>query len=204
MKHLRILEALVTKHLVMTIVLTTIIGLGTLGTVAVKGSVEVDTLATVIDATLKTLAIIVGAIWSLNRYFIGRTDVIQLRVDSDVSIIRDTQSGGENSDLALLVYRLDVVNTGKVVIPSYDQYLNIDAVTPSPQGVQYEPLYRWPSAGMHSGGHIEPGSWSAINDAISVPANLSAVRLYLEVQPPEESNWTWHKTFDVSRRHSDA
>lgn len=202
MKRYRFLEAATTKYLVLAVLFVIIVTVGSFVLVLIYGLTDVDTLATFVDAVFKTVALFVGAIWALNRYFTERTDVTQLRVDSDVSIIRDKEFEGDDCNLALLIYRLDVVNTGTSLIPDYNQYLEIDAVHPSAEGIQYKHLSRWPPIGLHPGGPIEPDSWSAINDAISIPADVKAVRLYLELQLSENNTWTWHKTFDFSTRKS--
>jgi len=201
-KRYRLLEAITTKYLVLTVLVIIAITVGGFALVLAYGLTDIDTLATFVDAVFKTVALLVGAIWALNRYFAQRTDVTQIRVDSDVDIIRNNEFGGDSSDLALLVYRLDVVNTGSTLIPDYNQFLEIDAVSPSKEGTRYECLYRWPSIGLHAGGPIEPGSWAAINDAIPVPADVRAVRLYLEIQLSKDNIWTWHKTFDVFKGKS--
>jgi hypothetical protein len=198
MKNSHFLEAITTKYLVFTVIVLIAITIGSFAALLYYQITDVDTLATFVDAVFKTVAILVGTIWTLNRYFVARTDISRFRVDHDVSIIRGTKFKVNKSALALLIYRLDLVNTGSTIILPYEQFLEIDAVTPTRNNVQYQPLYRWPQVGTHPGGPIEPNSWSAINDAISIPSDVKAVRLYLEIQLSKGSVWTWHKTFDVS------
>ena len=42
-------------------------------------------------------------------------------------------------------------------------------------------------------------SWAAINNAIPIPKEVKAIRLFLEIHLPDDNLWTWHKTFDISR-----
>jgi len=202
MKQSRFLEAITTKYLVLTVVIIIFIIIGGFSAVLYFHVTDVDKLSKFVDALFKAIAILVGAIWTLNRFYIKRTDANQFKVDSEVSVIRDKQFIGKNSELALFIYRLDVINTGSSLIPLYNQFLEIESVTPSEGGVQYQPLYRWPSIGLHPGGNIEPNSWSAINDSISIPSNVKAIRLYLEIHLSETDIWTWHKTFDLSMENT--
>jgi hypothetical protein len=144
------------------------------------------------------MAVMLGVVWTLNRYYVGRVDTLRLRVDSDVKAIREP-----GSDYALLVFRLDVVNTSTILIGQFEHYLEIESATPSAEGTIYKSLYRWPESGTHPGGMIEPGSWSAINEALSIPATTGAVRIFLGIELPGHS-WTWHKTFDISKREKDG
>jgi hypothetical protein len=163
----------------------------------VRGPQALDKLSKFVDAVFKSMAVLLGMIWTLNRYYIGRTDITRLRVDADVSTVSYADTS-PNSDLSLLIFRLDIVNTSAVLIPPYQQSLEIESVVPSANGTVYRSLYRWPDSGKHPGGPIEPNSWSAINDAISIPSNVKAVRIYIEIELSQEDKWTWHKTFDVS------
>jgi hypothetical protein len=200
MKDYRFLEATTTKYLIITIIFIILIVVGCFAFIIANNFTGVDTLATFIDAVFKTIAILVGVVWTLNRYYIGRIDVTKLRVvNSDVILVHYPQSRIDTSNLGLLIFRLDIFNEGMALIPKFDQYLEIWSVNPSSEGTNYKHLYRWPSEGMHDGGPIEPGSWAAINDAVSVPADIAAVRLYLEIQVPNEPNWKWHKTFEISQ-----
>ncbi len=199
MKRSKYLEDLVTKHLIATVVLVVILTVGMFGAILSLKLTQVNTLASFVDATFKTIAIIAGAIWTLNRYYIGRIDVNQLKVDAEVSVIPADSFVGNSANLSLLVYRIDVVNTGKSLIPDFSEFLEIDSVTPELGAVREELLYRWPTEGMHPGGSIEPGSWSAINQAVPIPAEVRVVRFYLEFHMSDKTFWTWHKTFDISR-----
>jgi hypothetical protein len=196
----RFLEAATTKYLIAFVSSILVLTIGIFSLLLSYRVTELDKLSKFVDAVFKAMAILLGMIWTLNRYYIGRVDEIRLRVDSDVSTVRYSETDSRNSDLALLIFRLDVVNIGTALIPAYQQSLEINSVTPSDKGTVYSPLYRWPDSGKHPGGPIEPNAgWSAINDAISIPASTRAVRIYIEFELSHESTWTWHKTFDISK-----
>jgi len=199
----RFLEAATTKHLIVAISSVLVIVVGIFAVLLSFKVTELDKLAKFVDAVFKAMAILLGMIWTLNRYYVGRTDEIRLRVDSDVSTVRYSETEPQDSDLALLIFRLDIVNIGTVLIPAYQQSLEIDSVTPSDKGTVFSSLYRWPDSGMHPGGPIEPNSgWAAINDAIPIPAGTRAVRIYIEIELSHENTWTWHKTFGISETNA--
>jgi hypothetical protein len=136
----------------------------------------------------------IGTLWAVNRYFAERTDAPQFRVDCDISMIH----GDSRNEPGLLIFRLDLVNTGKTQIGKYKYYIEIDVAKRNKTGVELQPLYRWPKEGSREGGPIEPGSWAAVNDAVACSSSVKAVRVFLAVAL-EQDQWTWHKTFDVSR-----
>jgi hypothetical protein len=193
----RFLEAATTRHLIFSVSSILLLTVGVFALLLGSRITDLDKLSKFVDAVFKAMAILLGMIWTLNRYYIGRADTIRLRVDSDVSSVRYSKADSTNADLALLIFRLDVVNIGAVLIPAYQQSLEIESVTPSDKGIEYGSLYRWPDSGKHPAPSIEPASWAAINDAISIPGNTKAVRVFLEIKLPDMT-WTWHKTFDIS------
>ena len=190
MRKSRFLEAATTKYLFITILSIASIIVVIFVIILAFGLIDITTLATFVDLVFKTIAIFIGTIWALNRYFIERTDVTQFRIDADVNLIPATKFQTGASRLALLIYRLDVVNTGTSIISNYKQYLRINSVTPSEEGIKNKLLYRWPSNDWHLGGSIEPGSWAAINDNISVPADTKAVLVYIEIELSKSSDLT--------------
>jgi hypothetical protein len=196
MKHNPWIEALATKYLVVTITLVIVLVPISFALVIRLGIANIDTLANFVDAVFKTIAILVGAVWALNRLYVARTDATQIRVDDDISYFPASRFSA--SQRALFIYRLDIVNTGKTLIEPFQQYVEVQAVVPSNESIEYMTIWRWPSEGMHPGGPIEPGSWSAINDTVAVSSNVQAIRLYLGVQLSENHFWSWHKTFDIS------
>jgi hypothetical protein len=86
----------------------------------------------------------------------------------------------------------------------FEQYLETSSVKPYEGETLYKVLDRWPSSRSHPAGPIEPKSWSAINYALSIPADVCAVRLFLYIKLSNEITWTWHKTFDISSEKSEA
>lgn len=194
MKGRRYLERLVTRHLVgaSLALAASILGLAYLA--AVTNAVTLDQLAKGADLAIKCVAAVVGSAWALNRYFTGRVDEFQIRVDASVDVVA-AGAFTESPDLGLLITRLDIVNTGKVLLPEFGQVVVVDEVFPSQEGVKSMPIFRWPISGLHPGPPIEPGSWSAINFACPIKASTAAVRIYLEVYVAAELRWTWHKTF---------
>jgi len=165
-----------------------------------SGVTNLNDLATFADAVVKTVAVIVGALWVLNRHYTNRVDVPQLRVDAEVSAIPPPKFSNQVANHSLLIYRLDIVNTGKTLIPPMEQYLEVHGVIPSSDGVEYVPLSRWPLTGTHPPGQIEPNSWNAINDAIAIPSNIQAVRFFIDLQLNGKGFYSWHKTFDISSK----
>jgi hypothetical protein len=202
MRYSRFLEVTVTKFLLATVLFTVVIVITLYAAVLYYKLIDIAQLAAFVDASFKTIAVLVGAAWTLNRYFVQRIDALKIGVDADVNII-PSSSFGNDTDFTLLIYRLDIVNTGASRILPFGQFLRIDAVYPSGEGTQYKPIYRWPEMEEHLGGPIEPGSWSAINDAISIADEVQAVRLYLQLHFSDEQHWTWHKTFNVSNPTSE-
>ena len=193
----RYLEAATTKYVIFTVCSILVLTIAVFALILGFRLTELDKLSKFVDAVFKSMAVLLGMIWTLNRYYVGRADITQLRVDADVSTV-SYSNNSSISDLSLLIFRLDVVNTSAVLIPPYQQSLEIDSVEPCANGTVYRPLYRWPDSGKHPGGPIEPSSWSAINNALSIPANVKAVRVYIEIELSPENTWTWHKMFDVS------
>ena len=199
MKSVHAIEAAITKHLLLTILLIVVLTSGTFAIILILKVSSVSALSSFVDAVFKVVAVIVAAIWTLNRYYVGRVDVSQLRVDAEVSVISASEFEGNSLGLSLLIYRIEVVNTGKSLIPRSSQFLEIESVIPTITGSVYEPIFRWPSDGLHPAGPIEPASWAAINNSIPIPKQVKAIRLFLEVHLPDDNLWTWHKTFDISR-----
>jgi hypothetical protein len=196
----KFLEALTTRHLTLTVVLILILTIGSFGVILSFKLAGLDTLSKFVDAVFKASAVLLGVVWTLNRYYVGRTDELRFRIDPEIKVIRFDKSA--QTGPALLVFRLDTVNTGSVLIPRFQESVEIESVVPTADGVRYDSLYRWPSEGKHAAGPIEPDAWDAINDAISIPATVRAVRIYIEAEISKGDGWTWHKTFDVSKPDS--
>jgi hypothetical protein len=198
---MKYLEAITTKYLVPTVLFAGLFTWIVLEYIIYKGWNDVDTMNKFADTYFKIILPLGAAIWALNRYFIHRTDNVQLAVDSDVSKVTSDQF---SDDLALLVFRLDIINTGNTLIDQFQQRLQVEAVSPLKDGLQYELLHSWPSEGTHPGGPIEPKSWSAINDAIPISKSIVAVRFLLIIELANQASWTWHKTFDLTKKETPA
>lgn len=169
-----------------------------------KKNFDLDELSVFVDLVFKTIALLIGTLWIVNRYYISRADTSQLKVDADVSLIPAAAFGTPATERSLLIFRLDIINTGKSMIGPYNEFLDVQAVYPSENKVEYISLKRWPEVGMHPGGTIEPGSWSAINDVVSVPSTLQAVRILVGIDLAREGVWSWHKTFSIAQISTDS
>jgi len=123
-------------------------------------------------------SLLVGAIWVLNRFYSTREDASHIRVDADVSSIPSTRFQGLSSGYSLLIYRVDIINTGKILIEPFQHLIEIHEATIAEGAVTYTTIYRWPESGTHWGGPIEPNSWSAVNDAIAIPNSVQAVGMF--------------------------
>lgn len=155
-------------------------------------AVTLDSLSKALDSLLKALAVIIGALWALNRYYSTRTDYPQLRVDLIHDLVPNSLIGGE-SDFGLFTYRLDIVNTGKTLLPVTGYRVELSNVMIHDAEVVYEPLHQWPSEGMHPASPIEPGSWGAISEAICCPKDVFAIQVFLEIELNHAGSWTWHR-----------
>jgi len=200
MKNVRFLETITTKYFLLLIIILSFSIIAAYVVILIKGMIDIDTLSKSVDSIFKTIAVLVGAICAINRYYTSRTDESKFRVDADVSLIQESEFDNNNSELGLLVYRLDIVNTGFTLIPIFDHFLIIDAIYPSTNdNYSTRRIHRWPEEPLtHEGGPIEPKSWVAINDAISVQADVRVVRLYLELIFKDNEMWNWHKTINLS------
>lgn len=58
-----------------------------ISSVLLSGRFSLDQVAKLTDTLLKALAILIGALWSLNRYFISRIDQPQLRVEATIDTV---------------------------------------------------------------------------------------------------------------------
>jgi hypothetical protein len=193
-----LLEAVTTKYLVLTIFGVLVLTVLILAIILNYQIASLDDLSKFVDTVFKAIAILLGTIWTLNRYYTGRVDSEKLRVDPDVKIVRNSET--EKLGQALLIFRLDIINTSAVLIPEFQECVEIDSLELTDSGIIEKRLYRWPESGSHPGGPIEPNSWSAINDALPVPVETYAIRVYVEIVFSDHQMMTWHKTFDVSKK----
>jgi hypothetical protein len=195
---IKILESITTRYLLLSSLVAIITAIAIFSYIFYYESADIDKLSKYIDILFKSIVLIIGTFWALNRYYISRTDIIRLRiVNSNAKLIKDTDSIDKKQELGLLILNLDILNEGNVLIRERWQYYVVESVFPSNEGTKYEQIYRFPPIGFDHEGPIEPGSWAAINDSIPIPKTIRAVRIYLEIHIPNEPIWTWHKTFEI-------
>lgn len=194
MKHSRILESLTTRHLVTTVFVVTVVVISMSGVVLWFRWATLDQMAKYIDTVFKTTAFFAGVAWALNRYYVHRTDNVQFRIDADVKICKLSQTGSGAKNL--LIYRLDIVNTGNTLFGNYKKAVLIESVAADAEdNIKMTTLHRWPEIGYHPGPDVEPGSWAAINEAVLIPSDAKAIRIFVDLQGQNDRSWTWHKTF---------
>ncbi len=171
-----------------TVILTVLIPVAALFLVVGLSAVSLADANRAIDPVIKLLALLVGASWALNRFFVNRTDAQHVRIECVVDSVRGS---AEEARPSLLLYRIEVVNTGKVLLHDYTIEVKVASVSArgGEPGAHYEPL---DDVGRHPGGDIEPGSWSAVSKAAVIPADVQAVRIWVEVVSQSGPSWTWH------------
>jgi hypothetical protein len=162
-------------------------------------AVTLDNANKFMDSVVKVLVAAVGAAWALNRYFVGRVDAPQVRLEPKMSLVSTRRGDEGGSSNALLLYRVNIVNAGRVQLRDYTLALEIAAlrVNPVTGELEYDVL-----GGLerHEGGPIEPGSWAAVSDALLVPHSLKAVRAYVEIHRLNgPGGWTWHELVDLTK-----
>ena len=148
-----------------------------------------------VDSVVKVLAIVVGAAWTLNRFFASRTDALQLRVEPQAALVPPEDKLAKDGD-ALLLYRIDVVNTGRVLF--HDYWIEVEIASVEVDAARHSPAYYvLDEIPRHLGGPIEPGSWAAVSGAAVVDADLRAVRLAARIETESGQSWTWHQSVPV-------
>jgi hypothetical protein len=122
----------------------------------------------------------------------------KIKVDAEVRCIPASEFEDNPNGRSLLILRLDIFNQGKSLLGPLSNFVEIQAVYPQFERVEYVSIKRWPETGMSKLEAIEPDSWTAINDAMSIPPTLRAIRIFVALESIEGIIWTWHKTFDIS------
>ena len=199
----RWLELATTKYLILTVCLVfSSVMLLLVITLFVK-AIDSQAVNTFVDSLLKATALIGGSAWALNRYFTGRTDAPQLRVEPTLSLIPAKRFSKDRPG-SLLIYRLDILNTGRTLLIVEGQFVEVSAVVADSESVNYavKSIYRWPADGYHPGPQIEPSSWSAVTDAIPIESDVQVVQLYLEILSKNKVAWNWHRFFDLHPERS--
>jgi len=142
------------------------------------------------DVGIKTIGLLAGAVWALNRHLVTRADAKHLRVDAVVQVLPTS-----DPTAALLIARLDVVNTSATLIPYLEQRVVVEAVRLADSALQYDSIYQWPDEGFEKSGRLEPSSWAALNFEAPVSSAADAVIVNLYVQLPDKTAWSWVRTF---------
>jgi hypothetical protein len=195
-------QLIVRRFFQLTLVLALV--LVTAGALALaKKVVTLGDLAKATDSLLKALAILVGALWSLNRYFTMRTDYPQLRVEMVLDALPSKLVDKEDL-VGLVFYRLDIINTGKALLPVTRYSVKISNVALVDEKVLCEPLHEWGTSFADLGYPIEPGSWGAISEAFACPKDVLAVQVFLDVELERNIHWTWHRVMSVPQGLSQA
>jgi hypothetical protein len=185
-------DTLLSRHFVLTVSMSVGICLLLYTTAISAFGVSVDTLGKAIDSIFKMIAVLVGAAWVLNRHYVGRTDALQIRIDPLVDIVA---SGASDSSSSLLLYRLDVVNTGRRQLIGYRLMIEIASVE---LGATGDPeYYEVATMPWHEGAPIEPGSWAAVSNVVTIGAEVKVVRITVVVEAADGQGWTWHQMFKI-------
>lgn len=191
MKEMNALEKAFTERFVPTTALLALVVAAGLGVMFALVPTPQDAAAAV-QAVVAALAVLIGACWALNRYLVTRVDAVQLRVDAIVDCV--PAGAFDGTDRGLLLVRVDIVNSGKVLIRDLAHVLHVQTVRPGVGDALQDHLLRVPKTGELRRGRIEPGSWSAINFSHPIGPEVRAVWLYLEMETGARK-WTWHRTF---------
>lgn len=155
---------------------------------------RLDAASKIVDAVVKFMVAAIGGVWALNRYFAGRTDQLQFRVEPSVEYVEGSAFGGARST-GLMLCRLVLVNTGRTLIAPLQHFVEIASVTPTPSDVRHHVFWRWPQEGTHPGLPIEPGSWAAVSFEVPIAAEVRVVWVYIEFQSAGKRVVNWHQSF---------
>jgi hypothetical protein len=200
MPQLSKLERVLTRHLAGTIGVVTVGTVAAYGAVLVSDVAMVDPLAKMIDSVVKTLAVLIGSAWALNRYFVSRADDVQIQIAADVAKV-SAAALGSDSDYDLLTFRFDIINSGKTLVQVKGVALTVQRVwlsVETPVRAQTGTLFRWPEQGFHPGTLVEPGSWMAISDSRPVVSTAGVLRVVLDVVLENDTKVCWHRMVDVT------
>jgi hypothetical protein len=177
-----------------------LVPVGILTVILAVGLVSLDEANMYVDSAVKILVAGVGAAWALNRYFIGRVDVKQIRVDAELQLVPQAGQGGGNSK-ALLTCQVEVTNTGKTKLDEYTLEVEVAQVSID-QTTSGTHLSRLGGLATHPGPVIEPGSWASISLPLVVDSDVDVVRVLLEIEPKSGTGWSWHRMYHLSRAAS--
>jgi hypothetical protein len=204
MRGSRLLELISTRHFLSASLLLTAVTLLVLWLAVYMEYATLDDVAKGADVAVKIGATILAGAWVLNRYFTSRTDSPQLRVELTLDVVERLEfDPPAPSDL--LMYRVDIINTGKTLIRVLEQTVSIAEVKPGPIEPSHTVLrhWKWPNNATSSVRAIEPGSWAAVNESIQISPSVAAVRVYLDLHLQHSGHWTWHRSLRIPRRGLD-
>jgi hypothetical protein len=160
--------------------------------------VDLEKLSKLVDISLKASALAVGAIWSLNRYFVQRTDQPQLKVECSVENFPVEKDARD--DVSLLSFRFDILNTSKVLLRCRGVKIRIDNIILIDDQVYHEVIHQWPKTDLHPIAPIEPNSWAAVSNALACPTDVQAINLFIELHLASGGCWTWHRIQGLQRQ----
>ena len=164
-------------------------------------SIDVAEAQSYVDILFKLTALVVGGTWAINRYLTARTDAPHLRLNSRAELV-DTGTSASSVN-SLLLYRIEVVNTGRVLVSDYSIEVEVASVEVAEAALEPE-YFVLAEVPPHQGGPIEPGSWAAVSGAVLAPSDLAAVRLAATIVSLAGESWTWHELVAVSRATSES
>jgi hypothetical protein len=190
MQENKLIRLLVTKYLILVISTIVIFILG-VWYVLLKKDYPVETINKTVDTVFKLMAIVIGFVWFLNRYFSERKDIPKF----DVEVKIDSVFADQNS--RLLIYRLDLFNRANVLFSNFETYMVIDAIEVRNGEIIKYTVQKLPSEGCFTELNIEPNSWTAINAELLLNQKVLALRFYYEIRKKGALMWSWHKTYKV-------
>jgi hypothetical protein len=190
MKKKSLIELILTKFFIITLSVI-IIGIALIYWFFISNKIiAIDSFNKLIDTVLKSLAIIIGFFWFLNRYYTERKDTHKFEITIDFNPIK------LDSGKTLLIYRLDVYNKGNTLFDDYTYYLRIDGFRGENDNVIVEGV-QVPSDNIHTGLPIEPNSWTAINNHLILKKEYKAIKFYIGIIKEKKQIWSWHKRYKL-------
>jgi hypothetical protein len=196
-----LVEKALSRQFMWTTVLLILIPVAAVTAAVAFTAIDVDEAQSYVDILVKLVALVVGGAWAINRYLTSRTDAPHLRLSSRAELVETGTTA--NSEKALLLYRIEVVNTGRVLVSDYSIEVEVASVEVSEAAMEPE-YYVLAEVPPHHGGPIEPGSWAAVSGTVLAPSDLAAVRLAATIVSLAGESWTWHELVAVSGARSES
>ena len=196
-----LVEKALSRQFMWTTVLFVLIPVAAVTAAVAFTAVDVDEAQSYVDILVKLVALVVGGAWAIDRYLTARTDSPHLRLSSRAELVERGTTA--NSEKALLLYRIEVVNTGRVLVSDYSIEVEVASVEVSEAAMEPE-YYVLAEVPPRHGGPIEPGSWAAVSGTVLAPSDLAAVRLAATIVSLAGESWTWHELVAVSGARSES